>query len=259
MESKKYWIWLSRIQGLDNKKIIELLKKFKSPEQIWKLTEKELNSLELEERIVNKILNKQYRTNLCKYVEYMNKNNIDIITFYDKEYPKNLRNIYCPPICLYVKGDKKILNEKSIGIVGCRLCSKYGKEVAIKLSSSLAKYNINIVSGLARGIDKYGHLGCIEGRGKTIAVLGNGLDTIYPFENTELARQIIKTGGTIVSEYIIGTNPNKENFPARNRIISGLSNGIVVIEAKRRSGSMITVENALEQGKEVFAVPRKYK
>lgn len=173
------------------------------------------------------------------------------------DYPERLRNIYDPPKKLYVLGNFKILKEKAIAIVGSRKATEYGKKVAFQLSQELTKENINIVSGLAIGIDTYAHLGAvsIQNQASTIAVLGSGIDVIYPKENIELARKIIQTGGCIVSEYPLGTKPNKINFPQRNRIISGLSDGVVVVEASEKSGSLITAEFGIEQGKEIFAVP----
>lgn len=173
------------------------------------------------------------------------------------DYPERLRNIYDPPKKLYVLGNFKILKEKAIAIVGSRKATEYGKKVAFQISQELTKENINIVSGLAIGIDTYAHLGAIsiQNQASTIAVLGSGIDEMYPKENTELARKIIQTGGCIVSEYPLGTKPNKINFPQRNRIISGLSDGVVVVEASEKSGSLITAEFGIEQGKEIFAVP----
>ena len=178
-----------------------------------------------------------------------------VINIEDLEYPKKLLSIYDPPKKIYVMGDINILNNIGIAIVGSRNCTNYGEQVAKSLSYNLAKYNINVISGMAKGIDSASHFGCIMGKGKTIAVLGSGFNNIYPKENTELFNMIIKTGGAIVSEYEPDTIPNAENFPRRNRIISGLSNGVVVVEAASRSGSLITAEMALNEGKEVFAVP----
>ena len=139
--------------------------------------------------------------------------------------------------------------------MGCREASEYGKKATQYFSYNLAKQNINIISGLAKGIDSFAHIGALQAKGITIAVIGNGLDIFYPKENEKLAKQIIDSGGAIISEYPNGTEPKKEHFPARNRIISGLSNGILVVEAKEKSGSLITADFAMEQGREVFAVP----
>ena len=150
----------------------------------------------------------------------MKNHNIDIISFEDKEYPSLLREIYNPPICIYIIGRKEILEDPSIAIVGCRDATEYGKQVAKDFAYNLSKSGFNIVSGLARGIDSYAHIGTLRAEGNTVAVLGNGLDMIYPQENIKLAEEIINKGGCIISEYPLGTKPNRENFPARNRVVS---------------------------------------
>ena len=182
---------------------------------------------------------------------------VEEINIESKEYPEKLKNIYDPPVKLYILGNKQLLNQKGIAIVGTRKATQYGKKVAFDFARNLSEQGINIISGLAVGIDSYAHLGTLQhnNKGKTIAVLGSGLDNIYPKENIELAKQIIKSGGCIISEYPLGTKPEKLNFPQRNRIISGLSEGILIVEAGEKSGSLITADFALEQGKEVFVVP----
>lgn len=256
MDDKKYWIWLSRIEGLGCIRKNKLLEIYKTPENIWNLSFEEITNLDgFGEKIALEILSEKYRKDLDKYMEYMDKNKINIINIYDNEYPKLLRNIYDAPTSLYVKGNTGILNNKSISIIGCRDYSNYGKELGIKFAYELSKKGFCIVSGMAKGIDGVAHIGCLKAGGKTIAILGGGLDKIYPEENIGLANEIIKRGGTIVSEYVIGTKAQKMNFPARNRIISGLSRGVLVVEAKEKSGTLITVDFALEQGKDVFVVP----
>lgn len=181
-----------------------------------------------------------------------------IIKITDNNYPEKLRNIAIPPKQLYVLGDETILNEFGLAIIGCRQYSDYGKKIAKNLSFKLAKQGINIISGMARGIDGFAHMSCLSAGGKTIAVLGSGFNNIYPKENIEIFKEIIKRGGAVITEYSPDTKPLANNFPNRNRIISGLAEGIIVVEARRRSGTLITVEYALEQGKDIFAVPRKY-
>ena len=269
LEEKRYWIWLSLIKNLGPKRKLKLLKMYKNPEKIYNLKEKELLKIDGigNETIKNIFLSKNEKL-LDYHINYMKKNKIDIIHIYEEDYPEVLKEIYDPPISLYVKGNKKILNNKNIGIVGCRECTDYGKKAAKYFSYNLTKENINIVSGLAKGVDSYAHLGCLytskenkdyqvinNNCGKTIAVVGNGLDIIYPKENILLANEIIKTGGAIISEYPCGTKPDKINFPARNRIISGISSGIIVVEAKEKSGTLITVDFALEQDRDDFVVP----
>lgn len=266
---KKYWIWLSLIPKLGSKKKQKLLELYKSPEEIYKLEKEEILRIKgIGKEIANNIINSKNERLIDYHIKYMIENNIDIINIYEEDYPKLLKEIYDPPISLYIKGNRNILNDKNIGVVGCRECSEYGREAAKYFGYNLSKQNINIVSGLAKGVDSYAHLGNlftikeekyknknIDKCGKTIAVIGSGLDIIYPKENMTIANEIINSGGTIISEYPCGTKPYKMNFPARNRIISGISSGIIVVEAKEKSGTLITVDYALEQGRDVFVVP----
>lgn len=254
----KYWVWFSRINKIGVKTQNSLLKKFNTPKKIWQLNKEDIEDILTKEQC-DIVLDKRYRENLEKYVEYMEKNGIKMITIKDKKYPQKLYNIFDPPVVLYVQGNENILNNPGIAIIGSRSCSNYGKQIAKQFAYVLSKNNINIVSGLAKGIDMYSHIGAIMAKRPTIAVLGNGLDIIYPEENKKIYEEIIQTGGTIISEYIIGTKPEKMNFPARNRIISGLSDGILVVEAGISSGTIITVDFGLEQGKSIYAIPRKHK
>lgn len=172
-----------------------------------------------------------------------------------KWYPEKLKNISCPPKQLFCLGNLELMNRKSIAIIGSRNCSAYGQKVAKDFAFHLAKNDVCVVSGLAKGIDAFSHIGALNSNGKTIAVLGSGLDVIYPKENTQLYYDIIAKDGLIVSEYPLGTKALKQNFPARNRIISGLSDSVLVVEARKNSGTNITVDFALEQGKDVFVIP----
>jgi len=255
MKDIEYWIWLSRIEGLNPKFLNNLLEKYNNPKEIWNKTKEELIEDGIKEKHASEITNSNYRQNLDKYLKYMNENNIQIITIKDKEYPDKLKVIYDPPVVLYVKGNKNILNEKSVAMVGCRLCTKYGQDISKKIAYNLSLNNINVISGLAKGIDSFAHKGCLVGKAKTIAVVGCGLDRVYPEENIGLFKEIIKNNGAIISEYIIGTKPLAKNFPKRNRIISGLASGVIVVEAREKSGTLITVDFALEQGKNIYAVP----
>lgn len=294
LENKKYWIWFSLIKGLGCVRKNNLLKIYGTPEEIYKLSKRELLKVDgIGEETVTNIIEAKNEKILNYHIKYMEENNIDIIHICEKSYPQALKQIYDAPVSLYIRGNKEILNGKNVGIVGCRECTDYGKKSAKYFAYNLSKEkSINIVSGLARGVDSYAHWGSVganieckstkncgkkqessgkinnssgkingycgklkNGCGKTIAVLGNGLDMIYPKENIELANEIIRSGGAIISEYPCGTKPDKMNFPARNRIISGLSKGIIVIEAKEKSGTLITVDFALEQGRDVFVVP----
>ena len=254
IREKKYWIWLSLLPNLGSKKKQALLKLFKNPEVIYHAKEKELLQIKgMGEKTIQYMLDQTIKDGLEKHIDYMIKNDIDIISIQDEEYPKMLKEIYDPPISLYCKGDKTILNQRAIGIVGCREATEYGKGAAKYFAYHLAKENFNVVSGLAKGVDSYAHIG--TNCGKTIAVLGNGLDTVYPKENEFLAKQIMERGGAIISEFPLGTKPDKMNFPARNRMISGMCEALLVVEAKKKSGTLITVDFALEQGRDVFVVP----
>ena len=180
---------------------------------------------------------------------------LETITINDRCYPMQLKQIYDAPKKLYVRGNKEILGGFGIAIVGCRDNTKYGEIITKNLAYNLAKNGVIIISGLAKGIDSFAHIGAIYAKGRTIAILGNSIDSIYPKENEIIAQKIIEYGGAIISEYPIGSKIEKKNFPARNRIISGLSKGVIVVEAKEKSGSLITADFALEQGRDVYAVP----
>ncbi len=251
----KYWIWFSRINKIGAKAQYKLLEKYETPENIWSLDENELKETLTQEQI-KIVMNNEYKENLEKYMEYMKKHGIKMITINDKKYPYNLRNIYDPPVVLYLVGNENTLNNSSIAIIGSRLCSSYGKMIAKQFAYNISKHNINIVSGLAKGIDACAHIGAIEAGKPTIAVIGTGLDIIYPEGNRKIYQDIVKTNGTIITEYVVGTKPDKMNFPARNRIISGLSAGVLVVEASKKSGTFITTDFALEQGKNIYAIPR---
>jgi DNA processing protein len=189
-------------------------------------------------------------------MELIKKYNAQILTFLDKDYPENLRNIYDPPVVLYVKGKILLQDRLAIAIVGSRLASFYGLQTAERLGFELALHGITVVSGLARGIDSSAHKGALKAKARTIAVLGSGLADIYPEEHKELAENISRSGA-VISEFPMEMFPDKGNFPRRNRIISGLCLGVVCVEAAEKSGALITCDYALEQGRDVFAVPGK--
>ena len=255
MEDLKYWIWFSRLENLTPKKQFDLIRKFESPKVIFNKSREELVKYDLKKKDVEELTKLKYRINLDKYVEYMQKNEIQTITINDIFYPERLKQIYDPPVVLFLKGNKTILNDTSIAIVGCRMCTSYGSSIAKKIAYNLSLNSINVISGLAKGIDKSAHMGALSGNAKTIGIMGCGLDRVYPEENTALFEEILKTGGAVISEYVIGTKPNAKNFPRRNRIISGMSNGVLVVEAKEKSGTLMTVDFALEQGKNLYVIP----
>ncbi len=255
MRDIEYWIWLTSLEGLSSKKAFNLLEKYKGPDVIYGLSENDLkNTKGLTEKNIKELLNSEKRDRVGTIYEAMVRNNIKMVNIYEENYPQKLKNIYDPPIALYYKG-KLESDSFSIAVVGSRRTTGYGAKTAGRLSYDLSIRGVTIVSGLARGIDSIAHKGCLDAGGKTIAVLGSGLDNIYPQENTGLFKDIIHSKGLVLSEYPPGMPPLQHNFPARNRIISGISSGVLVIEAAKRSGSLITAGCALEQGREVFAVP----
>ncbi len=191
----------------------------------------------------------------AKELEEAHSLGVQIIPFDSPRYPKRLKEIPDPPVLLYVKGDLKAQDNFSVAVVGSRKCTPYGKRIAYEFSKAFASSQITVVSGLALGIDSAAHRGAIDANGRTIAVLGSGIDRIYPASNAKLASSIVNGHGAVVSEFPFGTKPNKFNFPFRNRIISGISLATVVVEAAEKSGSLITARLAGEQGRDVFAVP----
>ncbi len=255
MDTDFYMLWLSNIYGVGRKKIFQLLEYFKTPENIWSADIVELSKVEgIKYEIVMKIIKSKNEDNIYKIIENMDKDNINFISYFDDKYPKSLKNIYDPPLGLYIKGTMPDESLERISIIGTRRCTEYGKSVGFNIAKDLGERNFVIVSGMARGIDTVAHKGAIAGKGKTIAVLGNGIDICYPSENRSLMEKIINNG-CVISEYPPKTAPLSYNFPARNRIISGLSRAVVVVEAGLNSGTFSTVESALENGRDVFAVP----
>ena len=254
-EKIEHWLALNMIPGVGASRCQKLLKHFGAPEAIL---EADLNELQhvsgIGEYTARQIVSFRDKLDIEREISRIEKQKASIITFSDGNYPSNLKSIFDPPIVLYVRG--KLLPEDIIAIamVGTRRPTTYGKMVAEKLSKELAERDVSIVSGLARGIDTCAHRGALSGGGRTIAVLGCGIDICYPPENRALFDEIGKRGA-VISEFPMGTRPEKMNFPLRNRIISGLSLGAVIVEAGSRSGALITAECALEQGREVFAVP----
>lgn len=257
MDINKYWIWLSKLEKLNPKEKFDLIQAY-GIENIWNLDKSQLFNILKSTEKVEEILNSKNKGNLEIELEYILKNNIKILSINHEQYPKILKNIYDPPVVLYAKGNIEILSNPSFAIVGARSASEYGKKIAKSMAYGLAKYNFNVVSGLAKGIDTNSHVGALNAKGKTIAVMGTGFDKIYPKENEKLYREIIDKDGLILTEYPISTKLKPSNFPSRNRIISGLSYGILIVEASKKSGSLITADFALEQGKNVYAIPRKH-
>jgi len=246
---------LVSVPGLGPHRIRSLVGHFGSSQAVLNAGIKELSQVEnIDEKIAHNIKRKVDHAFANHQLSLIEKHKIKLITYWDKEYPAILRKIYDPPVLLYVKGSLWEDGENGIGVVGTRTASQYGRWVAERFGEDLARVGVTVVSGMARGIDSCAHRGAIKGGGKTVAVLGCGLDIIYPPENQKLYEQIAENGA-VISEFPIGTEPVSAYFPRRNRIISGLSLGTVVVEAGGKSGALITAYMALDQGREVFAVP----
>ncbi len=247
-------IWLNNLGGISYKMILDMEAYFGSILEIWGAQAKHLyRILGGKSIIVDKMLNARKEHYLEELLLEIKGKDFNLITILDKDYPEKLKNIYNPPYVLFIKGNLK-LDKPLIGMVGARKSTSYGRWAARKFARELVDWGIGIVSGLALGIDAESHKSAIDEGGYTIGVLGCGIDLVYPKSNYQLYKEL-ELKGCIISEYGMGVPPLKHNFPARNRIISGLSDGVVVIEAGERSGTLITVGHALEQGKDVFALP----
>lgn len=251
----KYQYWLSNIEGIGPKTIQKILHYVESAEELYSLTEIQIDAMsELKDAERKRILSGRRGWNVEKEWERFLKTGISFVSQESERFPEKLRYIENPPYSIYYKGDLPDERYKSFAIVGARQCSEYGRLMAEKLAEALAERCAAIISGMARGVDSYAHIGALRGKGYTFAVLGCGVDICYPSENKKLYEEIAENGG-ILSEYPPQTAPNPRLFPARNRIISALSDTIVLVEAKERSGSLITADFALEQGKDIFACP----
>lgn len=254
MIEHKYLLGLSLIHKLGAVRIQQLIQCLGSPEDVWVATEKQLLQCDLPQQLVNTIVDQRRQIDIEKELDKVFAIGATIVTFVDSHYPKPLRELSDLPPVLYVKGNWIPTDERALAIVGTRNATQYGRDAAFSIARQVAGQDITIISGLAQGIDTAAHRGALAGHGRTIAVLGTGLDQIYPLENAGLAEEIINNGA-LISEFPLGTPPVGKNFPRRNRLISGLSQGVLIAEAPEKSGALITAEAALEQGKEVFAVP----
>lgn len=256
MTEQEALVALNMIPDVGSLRLKNLLEAFGSAPRIFLNSPEKLKQVEkIGSKIANAINTFPFE-NLKKELELAKKLKVRILTVNDDNYPQNLKNIFDPPICLYVKGDILPQDEISLGIVGSRRASFYGLQVAEKFAYSLAQLKFTIVSGLARGVDTSAHKGALKAKGRTLAILGSGLNCIYPEENFKLAEEI-SHAGAVISEFPLNFGPQPRNFPRRNRVISGLSMGVIVVEAAKNSGALITADFALEQGREVFAVPGK--
>ncbi len=255
MTEKEYWFWLCNLEQIGLKKIQAILDYYGTPEQVYRDKGGGLDQINLLTSSDREFILKSKESGRIQenYAKLLSKG-IYFVTKEESHYPAKLHNIYNPPFALYVKGSLPREDKRSIAIVGARNCSVYGRETALYLAGELAKEGIQIISGLARGIDGYAHEGAISAGGSTYAIEGCGVDICYPKENFNLYMAMQEKGG-VLSEYPPGYSPKAYNFPMRNRLISGMSDGILVIEAKEKSGSLITVDMGLEQGKNIYSVP----
>src|SRR5918992_550897 len=249
------WLALARVKGLGCAGFKKLAARFADPTQIFSASSSELQQVEgLHRDVIDALLNFSDWVDVDNEIRRAREAGIDLVPFTSPNYPARLRMIADPPPILYVKGTLRAADDTAVAIVGSRSASEYGRRVARNLARGLADLGFTVVSGMARGIDGAAHYAVLEAGGRTIAVLGSGVERAYPPEHGALYRRISENGA-LISEFPIGTRPMAFNFPARNRLISGLSLGVVVVEATEKSGSLITAAMALEQGREVFAVP----
>jgi DNA processing protein len=253
--SLKYWLGFNFVKGVGPAKIQALLDYFGSIEAAWQANEYQLRQIGIDGRTINSFLTMRDKLDLEAELARLEAQGIWLLVWDSPQYPRYLREAPNPPPLLYCQGELLEADRWAVAVVGTRRLTAYGKQVTHELVSGLVRSNVTIVSGLAKGIDSIAHQVAVDMGGRTIAVLGSGLDYIYPAQNRALANRILDGQGAIISEYALGVKPDAKNFPPRNRIISGLSLGVVIVEAGSRSGALITANFALEQNREVFAVP----
>jgi DNA processing protein len=253
-EASLSWLALTMTPGIAARLSARLLREFGSAEAVFRAPLTRLEACNLTAPVAQAIFHKQNFWRAEKEVDAIRRIGCKIVNWTEPEYPQNLLQIYDPPVLLYVRGDASILNAPAIGMVGTRRPTIYGSQMAERISRDLAAKGLTIVSGLARGIDAISHKGATEVGGRAIGVLGTGIDICYPKENKKLFEKVLERGA-IVSEFPVGWHPAPENFPVRNRIIAGMPIGVVIVEGKQYSGSLITARLAMEFGREVFGVP----
>ncbi|MBC7251367.1 MAG: DNA-protecting protein DprA [Anaerolineae bacterium] len=254
MADLRYWVAFNIVPHIGPAKVQALLDYFGDLATAWKADVHDLRQAGLDRRAVNNLLAARKSLDLDAELAKIARLGVRVLTWADEDYPPLLRNIYHPPPVLYVRGELRPEDEWAVAVVGTRRATAYGKEAARVIAADLARNGVTVVSGLARGIDAQAHKAALDAGGRTIAVLGCGVDRVYPPEHRKLA-EAIAAQGALISEYALGTPPESSNFPPRNRIISGLSLGVVIVEAGMGSGALITADYAAEQGREVFAVP----
>ena len=250
---RKFWVGFGQTPFIGPTRLRRLIDHFGDVERAWNASQRELQEV-LDERSIESLLRTRAKLSLDREMERIERGGITVFTIGDATYPRLLAQIPSPPPVLYVRGTLLAEDALAIAIVGTRRATSYGREVTGRVATGLAEAGVTVVSGMALGIDAAAHHAALQAGGRTIAVLGSGVDIIYPAEHRSLAERIVENGA-LISDYPPGRKPDAPNFPARNRIISGLSLGVVVVEAPNRSGALITVDFAADQGREVFVVP----
>ena len=254
IDPRMYWVGINMVKGIGAVRFKTLLDAFGSAEAAWNATPQALQDAGLSAKIVDTFQRVRKGVSLEQVAERIQSLGVQVLTWDDETYPRHLKEIDQPPPVLYVRGNLKTEDEWAVAMVGTRKVTAYGRQVAEEVATALAHNGVTIVSGLARGVDSIAHQAALNAGGRTLAVLGNGVDLNYPPENRKLADQIMQQGA-LVSDYALGTQPDGQNFPPRNRIISGLSLAVIIVEAGDTSGALITAGFAAEQGRDVFAVP----
>lgn len=254
MSDTKYWVGFTLIPGIGRVRLSRLKQYFGEMERAWQASATELEIAGLDNRSIESIIERRSKISLDAEMEKLERYKVTVLIWQDEAYPSRLKEIYDSPPVLYVRGRFAPEDDWSLAVVGTRRPTYYGREVTEQIVGDLARNRITIVSGLAKGIDATAHRAALDSGGRSIAVFGCGLDIVYPRDHVKLARDVMERGA-LVSEFPLGTPPRRENFPLRNRIMSGLSLGVMVVEAGKGSGALITTGHALEQNREVFAVP----
>jgi DNA processing protein len=254
MTEEESFYWLCSIPGIYRRKVKKLIQIYGLPNNIYDMKESQIRKISiLSEKEQNALITSKKESEILENYNRLKEQNINFISCESPRYPEKLKNIPDYPCCLYIKG-KLNIDKPVVAIVGARNCSNYGKEIALEYARKLSANGVVIISGMARGIDSFAHKGALENSSQTLAVLGCGVNVCYPKENNQIYFEIMKSGG-LISEYPVDTQPRSIFFPERNRIISGLADIILVVEARERSGSLITADFALEQGKDIYAIP----
>jgi DNA processing protein len=254
MDDRRYWVGFTLVKGIGAVRLQALLDYFGDAQSAWNASLFDLAGAGLSPKLAERVAQVRASVNLDEYLEKVTAAGVRILTWDDTEYPAHLKEVDQPPPVLYLRGEFIAEDSWAVGIVGTRAVTAYGRQVTEELATVLAHNGVTVVSGLARGVDAIAHSAALKAGGRTLAVLGSGVDKIYPPEHRQMAEKIISQGA-VLSDYAPGTPPEAANFPPRNRIISGLSMAVVVVEAGDTSGALITAEFAVEQGRDVFAVP----